>query len=259
MEAHCHLAQLVTAWRIGMSFKRDQGVRELDVCKEMVRLEVPADGGFEVGQFVWVRVEQALELVCPHGASGGTGPDLVGTRPVGVRERCCDGARPTGVRGRREDGGGAAEAVFFNGPEPRVVADCLIGVGGGPAAAVFFNGPEVRAHTSCLLVVTHPSVKRGSAGWVRGTGGPWRRGWVAAEGPVTRLLAARVAAALLAGHPEGATVEGGGGGEGGIADAPEPVTARSLLAGEGGGRGHGERKQPGRSLRSSWRLPQPSH
>ncbi len=56
---------------------------------------------------------------------------------------------------------------------------------------------------------------------------------MAGGGPVTGLLAARAAAAaLLAGHRKDvAAVEGGGEGEGGIADVPVPVAARALLAG----------------------------
>ncbi len=63
--------------------------------------------------------------------------------------------------------------MFFNGPEPRVIADCLtVSVGGGPAEAMFSNGPEVSVPRDYLLVMTHPSVRRGSADRVRGTGGP---------------------------------------------------------------------------------------
>ena len=137
------------------------GVPELDVREETVQLQVPANGGLEVGQLVWVGVEQALELVRPrlplppHGA-GGTG-SLGGARPAGARGREGGGARPAGargrrgrarpagVRGRREVGGGTAVIVFSNGPEPRVPKDCLtVTVGGGSVAAVFSNGPEVR-------------------------------------------------------------------------------------------------------------------
>ncbi len=81
-------------------------------------------------------------------------------------------ARPAGVRGRRRVGGGTAVTLFSNGPEPHVPKDCLtVRVGGGPAEAVFSNGPEARVPRDCLRIVTHPSVG-GTAGRVRGTGGP---------------------------------------------------------------------------------------
>ncbi len=63
--------------------------------------------------------------------------------------------------------------VFSNGPEPHVPKDCLtVRVGGRPAEAVFLNGPEARFPKDYLRIVTHPSVGGGTAGWVRGTGGP---------------------------------------------------------------------------------------
>ncbi len=158
-----------------------------------------------------MRVEQALELVCPR----------LSLRPLGARRPGHGelvGTRLAGARGRRGVGGGTAEAVFFNGPEPRAVAGCLtVGVGGGPAEAVFSNGPEVRVPKDCLRVVTHPSVGRGTAGRVRGTGGPLGRGWTAG-GPDAGLVAARAAAAALLGarhRGDVAAVEGGGEGWGG--------------------------------------------
>ncbi len=151
------------------------GVPELDVREETVRLQVPADGGLEIGQLVRVGEEQALKLVRPrlplhlHGAGRGTrslggahpvgagDPEEVAPSPAGAGGRGRGGARPTGARGLREVGGGTA--VFSNGPEPRVPKDCLtVGVGDGSAAAVFFNGPEVRVPRDCLRIVTHPSV-----------------------------------------------------------------------------------------------------
>ena len=61
---------------------------------------------------------------------------VIGLSSAGVRGRgggACPaeargrggGACPAEARGRGEVRGGSAEAVFFNGPEPRVVADCL--------------------------------------------------------------------------------------------------------------------------------------
>ncbi len=63
--------------------------------------------------------------------------------------------------------------VFSNSPEPRVPKDCLtVRVGGGPVEAVFSNGPKARVPRDCLRIVTHPHVGGGTAGRVRGTGGP---------------------------------------------------------------------------------------
>ncbi len=83
---------------------------------------------------------------------------------------------------------------------------------------MFSNSREARVPRDCLRIVTHPSVGGGTAGRVRGTGGPCWRGWMAGGGPVTGCLAARAAATtgLLAGHlVDVAAAEGGGGGEGG--------------------------------------------
>ncbi len=164
VEAHGHLVQLLAELPCGVLFELHPGVPELDVRVETVWLQVPADGGLEVGQHVRVGVEQALQLVrprlplCPHREGGKTG-SLVGARPVGARGRGGGGARPAGVRGRREVGGGTAVTVFSKGPEPRIPKHCLtIRVGGGPAEAVFFNGPEVRVTRGCLRIMTHPSV-----------------------------------------------------------------------------------------------------
>ena len=76
VEAHGHLVQLLAELPSGVLLELHPGVPELDVRVETVRLQVPANGGLEVGQLVRVGVEQALKLVCPclslrpHGAEG---------------------------------------------------------------------------------------------------------------------------------------------------------------------------------------------
>ncbi len=95
--------------------------------------------------YVWVRVEQALELVCirlplrPQEAGRPGHGELVG-------------ARPAGARGRQGVGGGTAVTVFSNGPEPRVPKDCL----------TVRVGLEVDLRRPCFPTVARPA-SRGTA------------------------------------------------------------------------------------------------
>ncbi len=76
VEAHGHLVQLLAELPSGVLLELHPGVPELDVRVETVWLQVPANGGLEVGQLVRLGVEQALQLVRPrlplrpHGAGG---------------------------------------------------------------------------------------------------------------------------------------------------------------------------------------------
>ncbi len=82
LEAHRHLMQPLAKLPCRVLLELQPGVPELDVREETMRLQVPANGGLEVGQLVRVGVEQALELVRtrlplrPHGAGEG-GPDTL--------------------------------------------------------------------------------------------------------------------------------------------------------------------------------------
>ncbi len=86
VEAHGHLVQLLAKLPSWVLLKLHPGVPELDVRVETIRLQVPANGGLEVGQLVRVEVEQALKLVRPH----------LSFRPheVGGRTGSLDGAHP---------------------------------------------------------------------------------------------------------------------------------------------------------------------
>ena len=55
--------QLLLKLSCGILLELHPGVPELDVRVETIWLQVPADGGLEVGQLVRVGVEQPLELV----------------------------------------------------------------------------------------------------------------------------------------------------------------------------------------------------